>query len=70
MPSVNNTTYRYIALESIQFEREFLRILQSIWEVYPAEGPVQIQNDVCVPPCHPLAVLGGRIYILLPIILR
>ena len=39
-PSVNDTTDREIAPESMQFGRAFPRILQAIWEADPAEGPV------------------------------
>ena len=34
-PSVNDTTYREIAPESMQFGRAFPRILQEIWETDP-----------------------------------
>ena len=43
-PSFNNTTDRDIALELMQFGREFPRILQAIWEADPAEGSVQVSN--------------------------
>ena len=35
-PSVNNTMDREVALVSIQFERTFTYILQSIWEAEPS----------------------------------
>ena len=41
-PSVNDTTDREIAPESIQFGRAFQRILQAIWEADPEEGSVQV----------------------------
>ena len=46
-PSVNNTTDREIAPESVQFGRDFPGILQAIWEADPAEGPVRVsKHDV------------------------
>ena len=42
--SVNSTTDRDINPESMQFGRDFLRILQSIWEVDPEEGPVRVSK--------------------------
>ena len=39
-PSANKTTYREIALESMQFGRAFPYILQEIWEADPDKGPV------------------------------
>ena len=41
-PSVNGTIYREIALESIQFGWELLRIIQAIWEADLVEGPIQV----------------------------
>ena len=41
-PSVNGTTDKDIDSESMQFERDFLRILQAIWEADPEEGPVRV----------------------------
>ena len=43
-PSVNDTTDREIAPESMQFERAFPRILQAIWEADSAEGPVRVSK--------------------------
>ena len=43
-PSVNDTTDREIAPESMQFGRAFPRILQAIWEADPAEGPVRVSK--------------------------
>ena len=46
-PSVNNTTDREIAPESMQFGRDFPRILQAIWELDPEKGPVRVsKHDV------------------------
>ena len=39
--SVNNTTDRDIAPDSMQFGRAFTRIFQAIWEAYPTKGPVR-----------------------------
>ena len=39
-PSVNDTRYREIAPESMQFGIAFPHILQAIWETDPEEGPV------------------------------
>ena len=44
MPSVNNTTDREIAPESIQFWRALPRILQVIWEEDPAKCPVWVSK--------------------------
>ena len=41
-PSVNETTVREIAPDSIQFRRAFPRILQVIWEADPVQGPVRV----------------------------
>ena len=43
-PSVNDTTDREIAPESMQFGRAFPRILQAIWEADPVEGPVRVSK--------------------------
>ena len=43
-PSVNDTTDREIAPESMQFRRALPRILQVIWEADPAEGPVRVSK--------------------------
>ena len=43
-PSVNNTTDREIAPESMQFGRAFPRIIQAIWEADPEEGPVRVSK--------------------------
>ena len=43
-PSVNDTTDREIAPESMQFGREFPGILQAIWEADLAEGPVRVSK--------------------------
>ena len=41
---MNDTTVRESAPESIQFERAFTRILQSIWEADPVRGPVRVSK--------------------------
>ena len=41
-PSVNETTVREIASESVQFKRAFPRILQVVWEVDLVQGPVRV----------------------------
>ena len=38
--SVNETTAREIAPESMQFGRALPHILQAIWEADPVQGPV------------------------------
>ena len=43
-PSINNTTNRDVALESMQFGRDSSCILQAIWEADPAKGPVRISK--------------------------
>ena len=44
MPSVNDTTVRKIAQESLKFGRAFPRILQEIWEADLVKGPVQLSK--------------------------
>ena len=39
-----NTTDREVAPESIQFVSDLSRILQEIWEVNLAQGPVRMSN--------------------------
>ena len=43
-PSVNNTTDREIAPESMQFGRAFPCIFQEIWEADPVEGLVRVSK--------------------------
>ena len=43
-PSVNDTMGREISPESMQFGREFPRILLAIWEEHPEEGPVRVSK--------------------------
>ena len=43
-PSVNGTTDREISPVSMQFEQALPHILQAIWEVDPAEGPVWVSK--------------------------
>ena len=43
-PSVNNTTDREIAPESMQLWRAFPCILQASWEADPEEGPVRVSK--------------------------
>ena len=43
-PSGNDTTDREVAPNSIQFGRAFSCILQAMWEVDPAEGPVRVSK--------------------------
>ena len=43
-PSGNDTTDREVAPDSIQFGRAFSCILQAMWEVDPAEGPVRVSK--------------------------
>ena len=44
MISVNDTTDRDIAPESMNFWKAFPRILQEIWEEYPTEDPTQVSK--------------------------
>ena len=44
MSSVNETTVRESAPESIKFGRIFPRILQAIWEADPVQGPVRVSK--------------------------
>ena len=44
-PSVNDTTDREIAPESMRFGRSSPRILQAIWDVDPEEVPVRVSNS-------------------------
>ena len=44
MSSVNNTTDREVAPESMQFGRAFPFILQAIWEADLDEGPVRVSK--------------------------
>ena len=43
-PSVNETTNREAAPESMQFGRAFPRILQAVWEADPVQGPVRVSK--------------------------
>ena len=43
-PSVNETTVKEIAPESMQFERALPHIFQAIWEAEPIQGPVQVSK--------------------------
>ena len=40
--SVNDTTVRESAPESMQFGSAFPRILQAVWEADPVQGPVRV----------------------------
>ena len=42
--SVNETTDREAAPESLQFGRAFPRILQEVWEADPIQGPVRVSK--------------------------
>ena len=42
--SVNETTDREAALESLQFGRSFPRILQAVWEADLVQGPVRVSK--------------------------
>ena len=42
--SVNETTDREAAPESLQFGRAFPRILQAVWEAVPIQGPVRVSK--------------------------
>ena len=42
--SVNDTTYREVVLESMQFGRAFPRIFQAVWEADPDKGPLWVSN--------------------------
>ena len=44
MPIVKDNTDRKIAPELMQFGRAFPRILQAVWETYPAEGFVRVSK--------------------------
>ena len=44
MQSVNDTTVREIAPESMQFGCAFSHILQAIWEADPVQGPVRVSK--------------------------
>ena len=52
MPSVNDTTNRETVLESLQFGRSSSRILQEVWEAYPAQGPVRVSRLVITVAYH------------------
>ena len=41
---VNDTIYREVAPESMQFVRAFPRIPQEIWEADPVQGPVRVSK--------------------------
>ena len=42
--SVNETTDREAAPESLQFGRAFPHILQAVWEADPVQGPVRVSK--------------------------
>ena len=44
MPSINETTDREAAQDSMQFGRAFLYTLQAIWEADPVQGPVWVSK--------------------------
>ena len=43
-PSINETTDREAAQDSMQFGRAFLYTLQAIWEADPVQGPVWVSK--------------------------
>ena len=55
-PSVNETTVREIAPESMKFVHAFPRILQAIWEVDPVQGLV-IVSTLDVTDAYPYGTL-------------
>ena len=51
--SVNESTVRYIAPDSMQFGRAFPRILQVVCKVDPFQGPVRISKLDVTDAYHP-----------------
>ena len=52
IPSVNKTTGREVALDSIKFKRAFPRIFQAILKADPDQGPLKLSNMDVIATYH------------------
>ena len=68
IPSVNETTNRESAPESLQFGRAFPRILQAVWEADLVQGPVRVSKLDVTDAYHrgtvKLAQVGAFAYVI------